>query len=217
MLHSFIDCLILHPMIIDLMLCFQIQNGEIINCEWEYNNKLSLLKHSHVKFLPIKNTTVLIHAFSHTCTSIRFHLDCRMWPTLVSYATRPPTSYPPNTVAHTHSPPLFFLWANLSDLSHPRAFSSVCPSWTPAHLSSSGSIPHGSAWSLALQLGLTPSGGSGGRDSAPKQQQSVKSFRLWQRDLSDVYTASTTTGAKTHTHRHSHMYVFSSVKVILKF
>ena len=26
------------------------------------------------------------------------------------------------------------LWPNLSDLSHPRAFSSVCPSWTLVHL-----------------------------------------------------------------------------------
>lgn len=101
------------------------------------------------------------------------------------------------THSNTHSPPSFFLRANLSDLSHPRAFSSICPSWTPVHLSSSGGIPHGSAWSLALQLGLTPSWGWGGRDSAPRQQQSVKSVRLWQEDRGDMHTR---TQAHTHTH-----------------
>lgn len=107
------------------------------------------------------------------------------------------------THLHTHSPPPFFLQANLSDLSHPRAFSSFCPSWTLVHLGSSGGILHGSAWSLALQLGLTPSGGWGGRDSAPRQQQSVKSFRLWQENLGDMYTRAHVSQPPKHTHIHT--------------
>lgn len=79
------------------------------------------------------------------------------------------------------------LWPNLSDLSHPWAFSSVCPSWTLVHLtaprgafliaqpdlrcSSWGWHPPGMRWRV---------GGGGGRcgHSAPRQQPKVKSFRL---------------------------------------
>ncbi len=141
---------------------------------------------------------VLIQA--HIYTSIYIHLVCDPWPTLLQFAPRLPTSSPTNTLSHTlPSPPL--LWPNLSDLSHPRAFSSVCPSWTLVHLTAlQGSFLMAKPELQLSSWGRRPRGsvGGGGGNSAPRQQQSVKSFRFWHEDLR-------TWVIRTHKHMcHSH-------------
>lgn len=120
---------------------FSIPPGEVIN-------HFSL--HSHVKF-PSKL------GFFPLIFTIHIHLICHMWPILVWHAAGLP-SPPPSPPTHFPAP---LLWANLSDLSPPRAFSSVCPSWTLSYRSPSGGIPHGTEWDLALCLIWHPQRGEG--------------------------------------------------------